>query len=145
MQGTGNLADTDSSRTAMLLQQVHQLSKFAQPCDITFFNRPPLLDVTISPKYGAAMMYGAGPMQMAELLNEIELTSGITFSVNEIWTINQMPKSGLTAEALAAVDLDEGNAVAGPNGETLRQMVCKTYHCQTEAETDSALRRYLAG
>lgn len=89
-------------------------------------------------------MYGAGAAKMAELFARIEFTDGTSVPLDEIWTFNPMPKGGLTAEDLEAVNLTEGDVVAGPNGETVRQMISQTYHCQNEQEAEQALRRFLA-
>lgn len=138
------LAEHYGSHAAMIMERVLHLSTFQQPCDITFYDRDPVIDVKISPKYGAAMMYGAGASKMVELFSTIETTSGASYPFNAIWIINPMPKEGLTADQLEAVDLREGDAVAGPNGETVRQMIAKTYRCKTQEATEAALRRFLA-
>jgi hypothetical protein len=138
------LAEHYGSREGMLLKQVIHFSTFQQPCDVTFYARRPMLDVTVSPKYGAALMYGAGAAKMQEMFATIEFTDGDSARLEDIWTFNPMPKGGLSAEDLAAADLSDGDAVAGPNGETVREMIRQTYHCQTDTETDEALRRFLA-
>ncbi len=89
-------------------------------------------------------MYGAGAERMAKLLSSIEFTDGTTASMHEIWIIIPMPHGGITAEALAAVDMADGDVVAGAQGETVRQIVREVYKCRTPEEEDRYLRRYLA-
>jgi hypothetical protein len=50
----------------------------------------------------------------------------------------------LSEEQLAAVDLAEGELRAGPNGETIREMIRRAYHCETAEEEERFLRRWLA-
>ena len=64
--------------------------------------------------------------------------------LGEIWTVNPMPMEGFTDEELAAVDLSKGEERQGPQGETLRKMIRKTYNCTSRKQTDHYLRRWIA-
>jgi hypothetical protein len=131
-------------RVGMLGFMVLELSVSGQPCDVTFHNNPPVLDVKIDPKITLALMYGAGAKKLQEMLNNISLSNGNVVSLGEIWTIHPMPVDGISEQELAAVDLADGEQRFGPNGETLREMIRDVYHCQSKQEEDKFLRRYLA-
>jgi len=132
------------SRLAFIGYQIVILSMTGQPCDITFYKRKPIINVTIDQQINLALMYGAGAKKLKEMLENIKLSNGQTISIDEIWTINPMPKNGLTDEELMAVDLSEAEEKVGPNGETLRKMISDTYHCQSREEEDYYLRRFIA-
>ncbi|MDE0450797.1 MAG: hypothetical protein OXI90_03395 [Gammaproteobacteria bacterium] len=127
----------------MLAHTLTVLSTSGQPTDVTFYRRKPLLDVKVSTKIGAALLYGL-ENYLPRLLNRIEFSNGAVASLREIWTINPMPKGGFSAEELAGVDLSQGEERHGPRGETLRKMIRKTYHCKSRKETDYFLRRWIA-
>jgi hypothetical protein len=131
------------SRDGMLIHNLTVLSSSGQPADVTFYKRKPLLDVQISAKIAAARLYGLGS-HLTRILKRIEFSNGATANLAEIWTINPMPTDGFTDEALAAVDLAEGEKRHGPNGETLRRMIRATYQCKSRKETDFYLRRWIA-
>ncbi|MFI4976102.1 MAG: hypothetical protein ACHP84_16295 [Caulobacterales bacterium] len=132
------------SREGMLGFSLVQLSSSGQPCDVTFYKRKPILDVKVDQQLGLALAYGAGAKKLQELLSAIKFSDGTRASLSEIWTVNPMPKGGFSVEELEAVDLAGGEAADGPNGETLRQMISETYHCQTREEEDRFLRRFIA-
>ena len=69
------------------------------------------------------MGYGAGAKRMAEMLSRIKFSDGTVAGIQEIWTVNPMPKSGFTDEELAAVDMSEADEPSSPGGETLHQML----------------------
>lgn len=131
------------SREGMLTHNLTMLSTSGQPADITFYKRKPLIDVQVSTKIGAARLYGL-ESHLSRLLKRIEFSNGMTAGLGEIWTVNPMPMEGFTDEDLAAVDLSQGEERQGPQGETLRKMIRKTYHCQSRKETDYYLRRWIA-
>ena len=132
------------SRIGFLGYQLTMLSVSGQPCDLTFFKSKPILDVKIDPKITLALMYGAGPEKLKEMLQAIKLSNGTVVSISDIWTINPMPVKGFTKEELAAVDLTEAEEAMGPKGETLREMIRQSYHCTTKEEEDKYLRRFIA-
>ena len=131
------------SREGMLTHNLTMLSTSGQPADITFYKRKPLINVQISTKIGAARLYGL-ESQLPRLLRRIEFSNGMSASLAEIWTVNPMPLEGFTDEELAAVDLSQGEERQGPQGETLRKMIRKTYQCKSRKETDHYLRRWIA-
>jgi hypothetical protein len=138
------LEDQFGGRLGLLVSQIVTLSATGQPCDVTFYDRKPALSVTILPAINAALMYGVGTEKLAEMLQRIELSNGMAINLVEIWTINHLPKDGLTEEQLAAVDLADAEEKVGPAGETLRKMIRDTYHCKNQIEEDRFLRRYIA-
>lgn len=140
----GKIEKEYGSRQGFLFHQLTTLSMTEQPCDITFYNKKPAISVKIDPKINIALMYGAGPYQLKELLENIKLSNGDVVCLNEIWTINPMPENGFTKEELQSVDMSEGEEKVGPNGETLRKMISDTYHCKNREEEDYYLRRFIA-
>ncbi|MGO8632074.1 hypothetical protein ACC807_37870, partial [Rhizobium ruizarguesonis] len=52
------------SREVHLAWQMLALSGSGQPCDITFYNRGPIIDTKISERISIARMYGAGASQL---------------------------------------------------------------------------------
>jgi len=120
------------------------LSMSGQPCDVTFRDRKPILDVKIDESIALALVYGAGAKKLAEKLQQIKLSDGHVVSLDDIWTIMPMPAGGFTDEELAEVDLADGEEQAGPKGETIREMVRNVYHCKSKDEEEKFLRRYLA-
>jgi hypothetical protein len=131
------------SREGMLTHTLIFLSTTGQPTDVTFYRRKPILDVRVSTKLGAAQLYGL-PNRIPSLLRRIEFSNGTVAGIREIWTVNPMPKGGLSQADLDAVDLTEAEKHVGPRGETLRKMIRKTYHCKSRAEVDYFLRRFIA-
>lgn len=133
-----------NDRTLHLGQQLIELSRCGQKCDVTFFKKPPAINVKIDQKINYALMYGAGAKKLIEMLSKIELSNGDTVNISDIWVINPMPPEELTDKHLATVDLAGGDVVAGPNGETIREMISETYHCTSPEEEEKYLRRFLA-
>lgn len=132
------------SHIEFVADRLFKLSMTGQPCDVTFYRRKPALDVVIDQKLNIAMMYGAGVTKMMEMLSSINLSNGEKINIRDIWTLNPMPKGGLSNEQLASIDLSEGEERIGPNGETTRKMISDTYHCSSKEEEDFFLRRFLA-
>jgi hypothetical protein len=120
------------------------LSTSGQPCDITFFEKAPVINVKIDQQIALAIMYGAGAKRLQEMLGDIKLSNGNKISIGEIWTINPMPKGGFSKEELEAVDMSKAEEQVGPNGETLRKVIKDTYHCKTRDDEDYYLRRFIA-
>ena len=128
----------------MLAFMLTQLSVSGQPCDITFRDDPPILDVVVDPKMNIPLLYGASGEWLQKRMETISLSNGKSISFSQIWTVHPMPVGGLSTEALASVDIDEGEQRFGPNGETLREMIRNVYHCKSKADEEKFLRRYLA-
>ncbi len=135
---------SNNDRMIHLGQQLIELSRCGQKCDVTFYKKAPAIDVIIDQKINYALMYGAGPKKLQEMLSSIELSNGNIVNISDIWVINPMPANGLKEEDLAAIDMAQGDVIAGPNGETLRKMVSETYHCSSPEEEEKYLRRFLA-
>lgn len=130
-------------RVGMLTHTLTLLSTSGQPTDVTFYKRKPILDVRVSVKLGAARLYGLED-HVPRVLKRIEFSNGMTANISEIWTINPMPAEGFTQEELDNVDLSEGEQQAGPQGETIRNMIRSTYHCKSNKETEYYLCRWIA-
>ena len=128
----------------ILIHQIIHLSNTEQPCDVTFRDKKPVIDVTLDSRIAFGLMYGAGPKKMRELLSNIRLSNGETVSLDEIWVVFPMPVGGFTEGELKGVDLALGEEQWGPNGETVRQMIRNVYHCESDQEEEKFLRRYLA-
>lgn len=131
------------SRERMLVRILTMLSKSGQPADITFYQRKPILDIRVSSKLGAALLYGL-ESRLPRLLRQIEFSNGAVARLNEIWTVKPMPMEGFSQEELDAVDLAQGKDRVGPAGEMLSEMIRKTYHCKSRSEVDYFLRRWIA-
>ncbi len=131
-------------RIGFLGHQILTLSMTSQLCDVTFYNKPPAIDIRIDQQINIALMYGAGAKKLKEMLDNIKLSNGDAVSISEIWTINPMPQGGFSGEELAAVDLRKAEEKDGPNGQTLRKMISDTYHCKSKEDEDYYLRRFIA-
>ena len=90
------------SRYEFLGHQLIMLSMTGQPCDVTFADNPPAIDVKIDQKLHIALMYGAGAKKLKEMLDSIKLSNGSTIGITDIWTMNPMPKDGFTQDRVAA-------------------------------------------
>ncbi len=143
-EGINKLLEHFGSREAFIANQLLTLSISGQPCDVTFYNRKPAIDVNIDPRIHIALMYGAGAKKLQEILMNIKLSNGDIISIEEIWTINPMPKGGISQKELDQVDMSKAEEKIGPNGETLRKMINDTYHCSTKEEENYYLRRFIA-
>src|SRR5713226_4895567 len=127
----------------MLAHMIIHLSMSGQPCDVTFRDRKPALNVKIDESISLALMYGAGAKKLKEKLDRIRLSNGEELSVNEIWVVLPMPAGGFSDKELAEVDLADGEEQFGPSGETIREMIRNVYHCKSKEEEEKFLRRYL--
>jgi hypothetical protein len=131
-------------RELMLAEMLITLSIAGQPMDVTFYHRKPILDVRVEERLGIAMISGTGARNLQELLSHVKFSDGTVASLDEICTINLMPKGGIPQVEIDAVDLAMAEKKVGPNGETMRHMIHETYHCKTRAEEDRFLRRFIA-
>jgi hypothetical protein len=138
------LQERFGSREAFLGYQIVMLSQLGQPCDVTFYRRKPIIHVKVDQQIALALMYGAGPKRLAEMMSSIKFSDGTTANLGEIWTINAMPTGGFAEAQLNAVDLSEAEERVGPGGETLRKMIRDTYHCSSTQDEDYYLRRFIA-
>ena len=83
-------------------------------------------------------MYGRGGLK--RLLARVAFSDGVVGDIGQIWTLNYMPAD----LDLANVDLSQGEHVIGFGGETTREIIRATYHCQSRAEEDYFLARWIA-
>lgn len=137
------IEDKFGSREGLLFKLLYHLALMGQACDITFRNRKPAINVTIKHDFVYALMYGCGWQKLGEMLSSIKLSNGETISINDIWTVNPMPKEGFSEEQLKQADMSEAEEKVGPNGETFREMIRNTYHCDNKEEEDYYLRRFI--
>jgi hypothetical protein len=125
------------------MRRLVDLSRREGYCDITFRNRAPLIGVRLSPRLNAALMYGAGAEKMAQLFDQVETRNGTVFRAVDVWVIVEFPDGLPSDEALAEVDLADGEAEVVP-GVSMRQMAKEIYHCADDAQAERMLRRVLA-
>ncbi len=142
--GMKKLEKEFGSRMQFLFHQLYNLALLGQPCDITLYKSKPHINVKIRHDFILALMYGAGPGKLAQMLSEIKLSNGAVVGPHEIWTIHPMPSGGFTQEELENVNIARAEDKVGPNGESLREMIRNTYHCETKDQEDYYIRRYLA-
>jgi len=121
-----------------------ELSESGRPVDITFYNKKPMLDVCVSSELDQVLKKGVVVEDLHLLLGDLALSNGERINMMDVWTIYEMPEDGLSEDDLAAVDMSEGDDVVGTTGETLRQMISATYHCETPEDEEYFLRRFLA-
>ena len=132
------------TRENHLMWRILMIFQTRQPCDVTFYKAKPALDVTIE-KITARPVSDPSATQAAKtMLDDICLSNGQRIPFHEIWTINPMPKGGIASKQLEAMDLATAEEKGGPSGETIRQMISDTYHCDSREEEDFYLRRFLA-
>ncbi|MGO8720445.1 MAG: hypothetical protein ACLQMO_14715 [Acidobacteriaceae bacterium] len=141
---TRKINEPFNSHADYVSQLLIYLSLSNQPCDVIFYNRPPILDVRVPENIALALMYGAGAEKLRELLGSITFSDGSSANFDEIWIIYPMPNGGISEETLASVDLCDGDCAAGANGETVRKIITDTYHCESKEQQDFYLRRFLA-
>ncbi len=109
---------TFGSHDSLLAHQIITHSAFsAMPCDVTFRDRKPFLDVTIDEKVGQTLMSGADPPSY-DTLNHIRFSNGESVRFNEVLLIVPMPV-GVPQAAMDAVDLSEADDTAIFSGDTL--------------------------
>ena len=135
---------TFGSHDSLLAHQIITHSLYGLPCDVTFRDRKPFLDVTIDENIGQILMSGGDPDTLRETLTHIPFSNGETIGFNEILLLVPMPVGGVLQASMDAVDLSEGKDEAGLDGETTRDMIREVYRCETPQEEEHFLRRYLA-
>jgi hypothetical protein len=113
------------------------------PFDVTFLDREPILEVRLEMDCARQLFAARGTKRLKKVLNALKFSDGTTASLSSIWGIHPMPRTGFTILALDNADLTEGEPTAGPNQETVREMVRTMYRCRTEAEEDYLLRRFI--
>jgi hypothetical protein len=105
-----------------------------QSFDAIFYNREPLLAVRLAPNFIREWHLLYTPIET------IAFSDGTVADLSDVWMLNYM----LPDLDIDGVDLAEGERVIGANGETIREIIRITYRCQSRAEEDHFLRRWLA-
>jgi hypothetical protein len=144
LQNMDELKKRLGDKTIILGQELITLSMTEQPCDVTFYNQKPILDVKVNKKYASALLYGAGAKKMSEMFRNIMFSDGTQADFKDIWIILPMPMHGISQQSMDEVDMSEGNTKIEPSGETVRKMISSIYHCESKEEEDYYLRRFLA-
>jgi hypothetical protein len=81
---------------------------------------------------------------LAALCRNIKFSDGNVAPLASIWMLNPMPPGGVDNEAMSRADMARAEVRAGQNGETIREMIADTYHCESTAELDWHTRRWIA-
>jgi len=127
--------------------QLQHYAQTMQRFDVTFLGREPVLDVHLNKEFARQLnvaLRAKNAKLIAKLLGRLHLSDGTTVNVDAIWTINYMPPGGVTVAQMESADVAEAELPAGPNGETVRQMVSQVYHCASAAEENWFVRRFIA-
>ena len=135
------------SQSSYLLLQLQHYAQTMQRFDVTFLGREPVLDVHLNKEFARQLnvaLRAKNAKLIAKLLGRLHLSDGTTVNVDAIWTINYMPPGGVTVAQMESADVAEAELPAGPNGETVRQMVSQVYHCASAAEENWFVRRFIA-
>jgi len=135
------------SQSSYLLLQLQHYAQTMQRFDVTFLDREPILDVHLNREFARQLnvaLRAKNAKLIAKLLGRLHLSDGTTVNVDAIWTINYMPPGGVTVAQMEGVDIAEAELPAGPNGETVREMIHTVYHCASAAEADWFVRRFIA-
>jgi hypothetical protein len=137
-------AHYDDHAGQIFWQLTHYAEHPQQTFDATFYDREPILEVTLDKCWArdvmATLMYDRGAPRLGELLDSVAFSDGTTALFNSVWTLNFMPPN----LDITDIDLAQGEEVAGFGGETIRYMVGKTYRCKSRAEEDFFLARWIA-
>src|SRR5262249_8867617 len=115
-----------------------------QRFDATFYDREPLLDVTLEKKWSGEFLHEWRQRHLLELLKNVTFSDGTSVHVDEIWTLNYMPSEGISVAELDGADINEAQGKAGYGGETIGEMLRLTYKCRSAAEEDWFIRRWIA-
>jgi hypothetical protein len=105
-----------------------------QTFDVIFYDREPLLTVQLAPDFIREWHLPLRPIE------KITFSDGTIADLSDVWMLNYMPAD----LDIDSVDLAEGERVIGADGETIREIIRITYRCQSRAEEDHFLRRWLA-
>ena len=130
-----------------LLLQLHHHAGNGTKFDATFYDRAPILDVSLNREYARTLVTALGnwkPDKVARLLQRVHFSDGTVASINSIWVLNYMPPGGITVAMLEDADVALAEVKAGDNGEPVREMIRATDRCATPAEEDWHVRRWIA-
>jgi hypothetical protein len=137
------LTEIFGDRSGMFVSQLHHHARTTQPFDATFYEREPILEVTLSDDWACSFCSALSDedgRRAAKLLCQIIFSDGSAANLSEIWSLNYMPSDLDTA----GVDLARGEEVIGLGGETVRHIVRETYRCKSRAEEDFFIARWIA-
>jgi hypothetical protein len=114
--------------------------------DVTFHGHGPILEVTLDDVFASKFLAAIyGPYRaLHRLCGQIKFSDGTVTPIENIWTFHPMPPGGIDNGALRRADLAQAEVRAGPNGETVREMIRDTYRCGSAAEEDWFVRRWIA-
>jgi hypothetical protein len=134
------------SRIEHLLWQLMHYATTGQTFDATFYDREPILEVTLDQAFAHEFIGGSqrDTRYLRQLCSRIGFSDGTIIPITSIWTLNYMPHGGIDNETLSNIDLAEAAIRAGQNGETVREMIRDTYRCASAAEEDYFVRRWIA-
>jgi hypothetical protein len=75
-EGMQRIIEKSGSRLGFMFDQLCNLATSGQSCDVCFYSRKPCINVRIKPTFLHALMYGAGPEKLGEMLDNIKLEGG---------------------------------------------------------------------
>jgi hypothetical protein len=131
------------TRECSLLLQLAHYAATGQTFDATFYGREPSLEVTLTQEFAFEFLNavaGERADDINRLCRRIKFSDGTSISLSGIWTLNYMPRD----LDISDVDLSQGEQRIGDQGETMREIICNTYRCQSRAEEDFFLARFIA-
>jgi hypothetical protein len=141
--GMQRVSEIFGTRQEFLLWQLMHYATSGQTFDATFFDREPILEVTLDQAFAYELINGSR-RGLRRLCSRIRFSDGTITPITRIWTLNFIPHGGIDNETLRGVDLVRAEVRAGPNGETAREMIRETYRCASTAEEDYFVRRWIA-
>jgi hypothetical protein len=133
------LSNHDNQISRQLIHYAQHLQAF----DATFYDGEPILEITLDKNWARDFLLSSAlgdAAQLARLLDGVTFSDGTSVRFGNIWTLNYMPPD----IDIRGVDLARGEDVAGFGGETIRQIIHETYKCQSRAEEDFFLARWIA-
>jgi hypothetical protein len=139
-------AEHNEHRNHIFWQLAHYANHPQQAFDVTFYDREPILEVTLAEhwagEFSVALEYGTTE-RYNKLLNRVIFSDGTAATFESIGGLNFMPPN-LKHLNLNHVDLVQGEDAAGFGGETVRQIIRETYRCRSRAEENYFLARWIA-
>jgi hypothetical protein len=142
--GVQRMEESFGDRFTCLLWELAHYATTGQTFDVTFYDREPLIEVTLDDIFASKFLAAHEPRYALQLCNQIRFSDGTVAPIDSIWTLNFMPAGGIDNETLNSVDLMRAEVRAGQNGETIREMIRVTYRCGSGAEEDYFVRRWIA-
>lgn len=141
--GMQRLNEIFATHAEFLLSQLAHFASTGQTFDATFLDREPILEVTLDQAFAYEFINGSR-RDLRRIYNKIRFSDGTIVPITRIWMLNYVPHGGIDNATLAGVDLAEAEVRSGPNGETAREMIRTTYRCDSAAEEDYFVRRWIA-